>query len=214
MANLASLRADIKQWSQRKNIPESVLNSFIEIALSRANWALRIPSLEAYAAVVVSDTGYAQIPKDFIELKELSLPVGSYTKVLDRKSVAEVDSVSNFSGGGAYPEIFGRYGNYFKIAPWSLGEDEYVNLYYYAALPQLIDDSDTNWFTDWAPNLLLYGALAELCDYTRDTEGSQLWAGKFTNEINIVQAVEDKAQWSGSSLAVTATGSIKGRRAI
>ena len=215
MANLASLRADIKQWSQRKNIPDEAIDSFIEMALSRANWALRIPPLEGAASMSISETGYIQIPTDFLEMKELGVQIGSVNKILDRKSFNEVDSISNLSmAAGALPEVFGRYGNYFKIAPWNLGGDYNANLYYHRAEPSLVEADDVNWFTQFAPQVLLYGGMAELCDYTRDTEGAMMWKSKFENEINILQAVEDKAAWAGSSLAVSMGGSIKARRSV
>ena len=161
----------------------------------------------------ISATGYIRIPTDFLEMKELGVQIGRVNKILDRKTFNEVDSISNSDRTGL-PEVFGRYGNYFKIAPWNLGDKYNANLFYYRAESPLSVDNPTNWFTDWAPQLLLYGALAELCEYTRDTEGSMMWKSKFENEINILQAVEEKAAWAGSSLAVSANGSIKLRRSV
>ena len=213
--NYSLLIGLLKQWSQRKNIPDDMMGFFIEMALSRANWALRIPPLEGAASMSISETGYIQIPTDFLEMKELGVQIGGFNKILDRKSFNEVDSISNLSmAAGALPEVFGRYGNYFKIAPWSLGGDYNANLYYHRAEPQLYEEDDENWFTRWAPQVLLYGGLSELCDYTRDTEGAMMWKSKFENEINILQAVEDKAAWAGSSLAVSMGGSIKARRSV
>jgi hypothetical protein len=207
-----SLIAAVKDYSKRKNISDSTISTFIESALSRANWALRIPSIEDYALLTISSTGYIQIPSNFLEVKELSINVDGKKLILDRKSNSEVDSLSNFNGEGTgYPELFSRFGNYFQIAPWGLGEDYLASLYYYAALEPLAEGNTTNWFTTSAPTVLLYGALEELCNYTRDTEGAAQWANKFTQEVNILQAVEDKAAWSGSTLAISPQGSIIGR---
>jgi hypothetical protein len=212
-ADQEKLIAQLKEWSQRKNIPDDTLATFLEVAQSRANWALRIPSLEKAAPLPISSTGYIQIPDDFLQMKELNVIIGDEIKILDRKTIQEVDSVAKMYTTGKNPEIFGRWNNYFRIAPWSLGEGYTANIYYYKSLPELTS-GETNWFTDSAPNILLYGAMAELCDYTRDTEGMKLWTGKFENEINIVQAVEDNAEWAGSSLAVSVGGSIKNRRGV
>lgn len=214
MSSRGSIRAAVKQWSQRKNIPDDVLNDFIEIGLSRATWALRIPPLERFASITISDTGFAQLPADYMEVKELYVTVNGKSKLLERKSINEVESLSNVNFSGTLPELFARFGNYFKIAPWSLGTGTQAGLYYYGIETKMEDDGATNWFCQYAPNVLLYGALQELCDYTRDPEGAALWGNKFTNEINILQAVEDKAAWSGSSLAVSMNGSIRGRMSI
>lgn len=77
MANLNSLIVSIKDWSKRKNIPDSTISEFIEIALSRANWALRVPVLEGYTAATIDDDGYIVIPANFIEMKEISIVIGT-----------------------------------------------------------------------------------------------------------------------------------------
>lgn len=202
------LRTAIKQWSQRKNIPDDVLNDFIEISLSRANRALRIPSVENYAALPISSTGLAALPDDYLEVKSADVLINGVTVNLERKSIQEVNSVSNTTlTGETVPKYFARFTDNIRIAPWGLGEDSFLNLYYFFAIPAMTLDTDTNWFTEYCPDVILYGALSELCSYTRDVEGVMLWNKKFDETINLVQSVEDRAMWSGSTLAVSAGGS-------
>jgi hypothetical protein len=202
------LRSAIKQWSQRKNIPDDVLNDFIEISLSRANRALRIPSLEGYAVLPISSTGLATLPDNYLEAKSVDVLINGATVNLERKSIQEVDSVSNTTLAGATtPMYFARFMDSLRIAPWGLGEDSTLNLYYFLALPALATDQSTNWFTQYCADVLLYGALSELCSYTRDVEGVMLWNKKFDETINLVQSVEDRAAWAGSTLAVSLQGS-------
>ena len=207
--NRAGIRASIKQWSQRKNIPDDVLNDFIELALSRANRLLRIPPLEAMTSIPLSDAGIGQLPANFLEAISLSVEVEGDVIYLDRKSILEVDTLSNSSDEGHLPQSFARIGNYVKVAPWNLGDTYSLDLYYYYASPTLTDDLSTNWFTLYAPEVLLYGAMSELSDYVRDVDGHQLWTQKFETAVAILQAVEDKAKWSGSTLAVTLKGSTR-----
>lgn len=208
--NLKGIRDSIKQWSQRRNIPDEVIDDFIEIALTRANRMLRIPPLEGFSALPVDANGFARIPDNFVEAKELQYVASGREYILDRKAISEVDFRSNQNGqGNGIPQVFGRFGNYFRIAPWNGATDEFVNLYYYKAEPPLEEDLDTNWFTEYSPSILLYGGLQELSDYTRDVDGVQMWTQKFMQEVNVLQAVEDKAGWSGSTLGVTMTGSTK-----
>lgn len=203
----------VKEWSQRKNISDSTVSLFLEAALSRANWALRIPPLEVFYETEINEGGYFEVPGDFLEAKSVSYISGDTAYILDRKTISEVDSLANFNDtGDGIPKIFGRAGEYFRLAPWSGEVGERVTLYYYSALPPLNTGNPTNWFSEFAPTILIYGALSELSDYARDTEGSSLWKARFTEEVNILQAVEDKAQWAGSTLAVTPTGSIIGRK--
>jgi hypothetical protein len=209
----SELVSAVKEWSQRKNIPDSTISLFLEAALSRANWALRIPPLEVYLETPINEGGYFEVPGDFLEAKSVSVFLGGNQYILDRKEISAVDSLANFNAeGDGIPKIFARAGNYFRLAPWSGEVGEYATLYYYAALQPLSVNNPTNWFSEFASTVLIYGALSELSDYARDTEGSQLWKARFQEEVNILQAVEDKAQWAGSTLAITPTGSIIGRK--
>jgi hypothetical protein len=209
----SELISAVKEWSQRKNISDSTISIFLEAALSRANWALRVPPLETFYEAEINEGGYFEVPGDFLEMKTVSYISGDTATILDRKTISEVDSLANYNDtSDGTPKIFGRAGEYFRLAPWSGEVGERVTLYYYAALPPLNEGNPTNWFSEFAPTVLIYGALSELSDYSRDTEGSQLWKARFTEEVNILQAVEDKAQWTGSTLAITPTGSIIGRK--
>jgi hypothetical protein len=205
--NRLTVREVLKEWSQRRNIPDAIWDAFIELALNKANRALRIPPLETYSSLAISDTGYMELPSNFIEAKELKIEINNTTILLERKSINEVDDLYNTSNGGCNPYIFGRAGNHLRLAPWSGDSDSYANLYYYFALPRLTTDSATNWFLEFGPEIVLYGGMSELSSYTRDSEGVQLWDGKFRDSIDTLQAMEDRAEWRGSTIAVTLAGS-------
>ncbi|RLD66335.1 MAG: hypothetical protein DRI98_13645 [Bacteroidetes bacterium] len=199
-----SIRDTIKEWSQRKNISDESINRFIELAMSRANRMLRIPPFEAYTTPTVSTNGYFDIPSDYIEAKEVSVEIQGNKVILERKSINEVDYKYTRSGGD--PCIFGRIGNQFRIAPWGL-EDTTVGMYYFNVLPAMVDDSQENWFTNYAPEILIYGGMAELAKYTRDDEGAARWGSQFVEAVNIIQGVEDRAEWRGSSIGISISGS-------
>jgi hypothetical protein len=201
--NKAGIRESLKQWSQRKKIPDEVLDDFIEISLSQANRALRIPPLEKSVTQDVDENGYFDLPATFLEAKQVSVIYNGNVIPLERKDISEVDHV--FDRATGQPCIFGRHQSRIRIAPHGGVTEAY--LYYYYALPPMPDDTTTNWFTLNAPELLLYGALAELTAYTRDDEGQARWQTKFNELINTIQRVEDRAAWEGSTLAVSLQGS-------
>lgn len=64
--------------------------------------------------------------------------------------------------------------NHWLIAPTPDVSGKAEVLYY--ELPRLLDDSSqTNWLTDHAPNLLLYGALLEATPFLKNDERIQTW---------------------------------------
>ena len=202
--NRGGIITSLKQWSQRKNIPDDVLSDFVEIALSRATRALRIPPLEEYQLLPITEAGYAELPSDFQEAKEVYVQIEGKNVILERKYISEIDWNANLTGD---PCFFGRFGNALRIAPWQGGADQYLHLYYYKIIPPMTTPDTENWFTLYAPEVLLYGALAEMCNYTRDMDGIVMWSGKFTEAVNILQSVEDRAEWRGSTVSVSLKGS-------
>lgn len=204
--NRAGIRNSLKQWSRRKNIPDEVLNDFIELALSKANRALRIPPLETVNDFEITTDGYILIPSDFIEVKEIIIQRNNKNIILERKSIQEVDYM--ITSGSGDPCIYGRYGNTFRVAPYAGDGTETLRMYYYFAIPPMQQDITENWFTLTAPEILLYGAMSELCNYTRDIDGTQLWTTKFNEAVQILQTMEDRAAWwSGGPVAISLGGS-------
>jgi hypothetical protein len=204
--NRKGIRDSAKQWSQRRNIPDEVWNDFIELALSKANRALRIPPLEAATNPVTDEGGYFELPSNFLEVKEIVVNNNGLDTILDRKAIDEVDYIASRSTNGN-PCLYGRYGNLMRIAP--IPEvDTPVRMYYYAIIPAMPDDTTENWFTLFAPEVLLYGTLAELAAYARDEESQARWDGKFQEAVGIIQKTEDRAAWwSGGPLGISLKGS-------
>jgi hypothetical protein len=54
----------------------------------------------------------------------------------------------------------------------------------YYELPPLLDDTNqTNWLTEFAPNLLLYGSLVEATPFVKDDERVQLWQSYYDRAL-------------------------------
>ena len=210
-ANLGTMRESIKQWSQRKSIPDAVLNDFINIAVTRATRALRIPPMEKSLSQLVDADGYFEIPSDFIEVIEVVSVRSDKNIILERKAIHEVDYMNNLSPG--CPKFFARYKGSFRIGPYDspaydVPEDQdVVELYYYATFAALTDDADCNWLISNAGDMILYGAMSELASYTRDDEGEQRWTAKYSQEVQLLQGIEDRSAWQGGTLGISIAGS-------
>jgi hypothetical protein len=202
--NRKGIADSIKNWSARKNLDDALINDFIELALSKANRALRIPPLENFTFMNPDTNGLFTLPSNFIEVKELSYEREGKVVTLERKAIHEVEEQLHVS---SLPCFFARLSNTIQVAPYGQGEPTQLRLYYYYALPPLSSDSSENWFTLYAPEILLYGGLAELSSYTRDPESEQRWNAKFNEAVGVLQAMEDRAEWKGSVLGISLQGS-------
>lgn len=202
----SEMRTAIRQWTQRRNIPDATVDSFMDFSQSRANRMLRIPPLEKYVAINASSNGTFAVPDDYLEAKSLQVPYNDTLLDLDRKTMREVKKLQ-VEQRTDYPLFFARVDTAFEMAPWSLGEDVDINLYYYSVMPFPAGEDETNWFFSNASDLILYGALEELSKYTRDEEGQARWKAAFEQEVNTLQAVEDRAAWSGNTPSISIGGS-------
>jgi hypothetical protein len=201
--NLGELRALVKDWANRKDISDSTYNSFINLAQDRANRVLRIPVLEGYNNnLTVNSEGAVALPEDYLEAKAVSFDSGGRTYELERKTLPYVVGMQTAEG---FPKYFARQQNRFLIAPLN-GEISSIKLYYYIVADNLVNDTDTNWFVEQGTDLLLYGALAELALYTKNTEEAQLFESKFRGAASELEAMAMKAEFSGSTIGVLPQG--------
>lgn len=77
------------------------------------------------------------------------------------------------------PVFYGDYDyTHWLIAPTP--DDEYPFEVLYYELPPLLDDVvQTNWLTEYAPQLLLYGTLLEATPFLKNDERIQVWQGMY-----------------------------------
>lgn len=201
--NLGELRALVKDWANRKDIPDSVYNSFINLAQDRANRVLRIPVLEGYNNnLTINSEGAIALPEDYLEAKAVSIDYAGRTYDLERKALPTVVGMQTDVG---LPKYFARQQNRFLIAPLNTAVTK-VKLYYYIVVNNLVNDTDTNWFVEQGTDLLLYGALAELALYTKNTEEAQMFESKFRGSASELEAMAMKAEFSGSTIGVLPQG--------
>ena len=194
--NLGELRTLVKDWSNRTDISNSVIDSFINIAQDRANRILRLPILEGFSTISVSNNTLL-LPADYLEAKSLVVTVNGKAVELERKDLAFVTQQQNNQGN---PKYFARKQSKFVIAPDS--DVSSADLYYYYVAADLVNDADTNWFVEHGTDLLLYGALSELSLYTKNTEDALQWEAKFKATAQDIMRMADDADWSGSTIGI------------
>jgi hypothetical protein len=197
--NLGELRTLVKDWSNRTDISNSVIDSFINIAQDRANRILRLPILEGFSTITVTNNTLL-LPSDYLEVKSLTVVVNGKSIELERKDLAFVTKQQNNQG---IPKYFARKQSKFIIGPSS--DVSSADLYYYYVADDLVNDTDSNWFVEYGTDLLLYGALSELALYTKNTEEALQYEAKFkATATDLIKMAED-ADWSGSTISIIPT---------
>ena len=90
----------------------------------------------------------------------------------------------------AIPEFYADY----DYAHWLVVPTPLVNydweVVYYQLLPLLADTNQTNWLTDYAPNLLLYRTLLDCEPFLKNDSRIPVWKGLYEEELNALN-IED-----------------------
>lgn len=191
----------IRRWSNRSDLTDEDIYSFIYFTGNSANQVLRVPAMEWTDILEVSEGGKIVIPPDFLELRSITALWNDDTGVpLERVSW---DQFVNYRNNEDYtkPRFFARQGPYLWITPEPALGDK-VTFHYYRSMPDISPEEPINWLSDLSPMAYLYGALHYCHLFLLDEERAQYWNEKFKNELERIQNLADSAEHRGSALTI------------
>ena len=193
----------IRNWSNRKDLTDDEIQSFVYFAGSLANQALRVPAMENSIILDVTSDGHVVIPYDFQELRSLTASWNSNESVPLQKVAWDqyINFVNEASWNDKTPRFFARQGPYWFIAP-APNVPTKITCHYYRTMPDISESEQNNWLIDMSPMAYLYGSLHFLYLYVMDEERAAFWQEKYKGEIERIQTMSDTAEYRGTSLTV------------
>lgn len=184
-----TLKGDVKRYLERSASAsldptfEEQLPRLINMAERRIARELKV---QGFINVVTGETtvGQSVIPKPDRWRDTISVNIGTgdennTRKTLLTRSYEYMRSYWPDSAQTAEPVFYGDY-NYdnWLIAPSADAVYPFEVLYY--ELPPLLDDStQTNWLTEYAPQLILYGTLLEATPFLKDDSRIPTWQAMY-----------------------------------
>jgi hypothetical protein len=190
--NYGELQAQFEGLLKRRDMTPTQSQTFLQQAVSRVQRTLRIPPMEKSLVVTYDGDlftdGELPIPNDYLRLIALTVtdPDGSEREVKKK----DLQTVLEARKGGATgcPTGFARRGG-----AWTLGPIPAVNttfrIDYYDEFGALSASGDTNYLTEAAADLVIYGALSYAGDWFVDKR-APLWEARFQA---IKAEIEDQA---------------------
>ena len=161
--NKLGIRQQISGLLNRNDATNAQLDVFIDQAVARIQRTLRVPPMERVQIYTVETetNGSLSLPNDFLQLKHLYTSTGTinYTDLGNFIKTVDVP--------GQTPTIYTRVQGSLLLKP-SPPEDFQITMVYYGEIPDLVNDTDTNFVTEIAPDLLVYGALTFAADFFID----------------------------------------------
>lgn len=169
--NKLGIRNQIKALIARNDTTDAIIDTFIDQAIARIQRTLRVPPMEkSYITTTPTvDPEILVLPNDYLQLKHLYRD----TSAIEFVDVATFLKTQDAPGNP--PKIYTRIQGSFLLKPTPAPGTK-LTMIYYGEIPDLVNDTDTNFITEIAPDLLVYGALSFAADYYIDDRGPQFEA--------------------------------------
>jgi hypothetical protein len=192
--NKAQIRVQLLALLNRNDCSDAQADIFIEQAMSRIQRTLRIPPMERQETITANDVnpGLITLPDDFLNIKYLFTTTG----MLQYRDLATFIMIAPTVGIPAY---YTRIQGGLNLKPFP-PEGYTVNMIYYGEIPDLVTDTDENFLTIIAADLLIYAALTFASDFFVD-ERKPAFEAKYST---IYLEVEEQARLSEMDQATLA----------
>lgn len=191
--NYGEIKSLVVQTSTRTNVSTTVVESWIKTAIRRAQRLLRTPASEVIGSLVITSTstGIIDIPGDLLSLVSIDVDGVALTRV----DLSTVNANRAFTGNPLY---FCRDQHRFLIAPMPF-EGQTVRIVYSADYSALSADTDENWLTRTAPELIIAGAMIEFCRMFLDVR-QQVYEQQFMTTISELNTMAQADELTNASI--------------
>lgn len=196
------LSAAIADWLNRTDLT-SVIPDFISLAEDRLGEDLQLSEWETTTTdTTVSGTSTIARPAGSLGIRSIKLNTDPITS-LDYLSPEQMDLRYVGSENGQ-PKAFTIAGNLIRLAPTP--DAAYTVEYTYYAKPTALSVSnETNWYTDNAPNLLLYASLLEAEPYLEADQRIPIWLTAYKQQLDAVKKRDNRIKYpTGMTLQIRA----------
>jgi len=191
ITSYSTLQPAVADYLARDDLTSYIPN-FIQNAENKLYRTLNLRNEETALSVSIS-SGVAAVPSDFKALK-IAYVSDEPVRLLKWVSLNELYTDYPYRSSADIPYVISREGANFVFGPSSL--DGTLEGIYYAKLSALSDTNTTNWYTDNAPEVLLYGALLESAPFIKDDPRLIVWQQLLVDAVESLDVENRNAQTS------------------
>jgi hypothetical protein len=165
----SDLQGAIASWIARADLSANIPD-FITLFESAASRRLRLRQQES-AATLTPSSGVAALPADYLAWRRVTW-TGQFPRELEYVHPSYLHALYPTLPAGT-PRLFAIEGGNLTLAPT---DNTALTFDYFQKIPAL--SSSSNWLLAAAPDLYLFGALAEAHGFVKDTESLALWKSR------------------------------------
>lgn len=199
VTDYATLVTAVGDFLNRADLATFIPN-FLQNAENTLYKKLRIRAMEN-ALSVTTAAGIAAVPTSpvFLELKYAYVNQSPVVP-LSRIPAEQIFELSPNRTITKTPRFIAVDATNFIFAPYPT-DGLTIKGIYYGRLTALSGANTTNWFTTYAPDLLLYGSLIEAAPFLLGDERIQTWNAFYQRAYDAVSSEERRQQQSGGKLS-------------
>jgi len=194
------VKNDVQTILNRRDLTPTQLNSFLDKGARRINREIKCPAQEDTVSHTFDGTelypGRLLVPGDLLQVISIYLNDSSNQRTLIKKDKATVMVAANTV---ATPSYYYREGATYILGP-TPSLTQIVFLDYYRDAAGLVNDTDTNWLTDAAPDLFAYAALTYAADFFLDDRADK-WEARYNQIAASIQALADDDELHDGSIS-------------
>ena len=165
------LQSAIANWIARADLAASIPD-FIALFESVANRRMRLRQQES-AATLAPSSGVATLPADYLAWRRVTW-TGQFPRELEYVHPSYLHALFPTLPAGT-PRLFTIEGATLTVAP---SDNTALAFDYFQKIAALSNTNTSNWLLAAAPDLYLFGALAEAHGFVKDTESLALWKSR------------------------------------
>lgn len=189
IASYSDLQSAAADWLARTDLSSRIVD-FITLAEARINRELRVREMVTQATGSIS-AQTLDTPTDFLETVRLTLDTASDMPLEYRPIEDSELRVAGVTSG--QPRWFTVVGSQFRFYPTPDGSYDYT-LDYYAKVPALSVSATTNWLLTKAPDLYLFGTVAEGYSYLIEEERQAYWSDRFNLVLRSLHGADARSK--------------------
>lgn len=192
---------EAKAELNRDDISEDEVKSAIQRFEARINRILRVPAMETVAGIDIVD-GVGSLPSDWLMLR------GLYDA--DKNLIPAVDPLAMFEARTGERKVHSIVGGQLRVGPTST---EAVTAIYYAKIPALTVNQQTNWLLDAHADIYFYGVLLALESRIGNDDRLGMWKGALDEALTELIDAGRRDRFSGPLQQRSIMKQVRGARA-
>jgi hypothetical protein len=199
LSTYGELQTAIGNWLGRPGdgLIAAVIPDWIALCEARVNRELRLRAMETRATATLQ-TQFVALPAGFLEMRALQV-AGSPPLALEMVAPELIDRTRAGATSGR-PRLFAIADDEIELAP-APDAPYAAEMVYWKRFDALSGSTPSNWLLANAPDVYLFGALAEAAAYLGDDAHWPQWEQRYQLAVKRLQDADDRGKWSGSTAA-------------